>query len=132
MEQIIEVNVPAPVVPSGMRKGQVITLNNLSRIHWASLSKAKNQFKQALQGWFLPRNEGEAYQSLTIVIKPLRHTRMRYDVSNTALAVKWLEDSLTDLGWVDDDCRNTIILEPAEYVEGLNETMLKIRVKGSR
>ncbi len=40
-------------VPILMNKSQMMTINNFSRVHWATKSKIKNEYKQLLSNWFL-------------------------------------------------------------------------------
>jgi len=121
--------IPYPVVPTGKRKGQLITLNNLSYIHWASLDKAKKQFKNHLREWFLHEWEKEPMRAVTVTFQAIRHNRRKLDADNTIIVYKWLSDLLTELRWVEDDCRNRIVLEPSEIDTELNETMLYVKIE---
>jgi hypothetical protein len=132
MEPLIKVRIPALKVPNGKMKGRLITLNNLSKIHWATLSLAKTKFKESLKAWFLDEWKGNPFKMLEIRITPIRHNKRKLDSDNPILAHKWLMDTLTELKYVDDDCANRLILEPARYEEGLTETMMDIEVKGQR
>ena len=124
---LLKGRVPYPVVPSGKRKGTLITLNNFGKLHWAQIKDTKNVFKAHLKEWFV-EPKAEMVPSLTITVTILRPNNRKFDAVNTAIAVKWIEDAMVEQGWIEDDANNTIILKPYKVIEKLNETMLQVEV----
>ena len=132
MEPIIDCLIPLPLVPGGRLKNQIITLNNIGKIHWSILSKAKRQFKEMLKTWILDENQGEKFKSLKIEVTIIRHNKRKIDADNPIIAYKWTMDMLTELGWAEDDCRNTLILNPSKYDPERNETLMDLKVWGNK
>ncbi len=132
MEPVLKMRIPYPKVGSGRFKRQLVTMNNWSSLYWPEKSKIKNSLKAALHGWFLEENKEEKYEWLELRFKIIRQNKRKLDALNPAPLYKVIEDALTDLGYVKDDDKNKIILEPSQYEEGLSEAMLEIEVRGKR
>ena len=129
MKPIINIRIPYPKIGSGRAKQSLYTMNNITRLHWSQISKIKNTLKSNLKEWYFTPNQGEPYKALVLEFTAIRHNRRKLDALNMSTCAKVIEDVLTDLGYVEDDDRNTIILHPSRYEEGLVETMLQITVK---
>jgi hypothetical protein len=127
----IELLMPYPTIGSGKMKNQLVSMNNWSRLHWAVKSKIKNRIKDFVKNWVIPEAESK-YESLELEFQVIRHCNRKFDVINTSVICKLFEDSLTELGYVDDDCRNKIILMPTKYDFNLKETMFRIRITPKR
>jgi len=124
MNLIIEKEFPFPSIRNKKSK-KMLTLNSYKTIHWSALSKIKNELKQMLINWYIDKSK-ETKQSLTIVTQIIRHNKRKADAINSAFAVKWMEDVLTDLKYVEDDDKNAIIMLPTIFNKNTKETMLHI------
>ncbi len=102
-------------------------VNNLQYWYRFQKTEVKNNYKTLLKEFFIPNPEME-YKSLTIEYRILRHNKRKIDSDAIVFAVKWITDSLCEIGYVKDDDTVTHILIPAEYREGLTETQLEITI----
>ena len=105
----------------------LVTLNNVSR--WIRWSKAdiKNSYKKSLKEMYIPEPE-MIYDVLTIDYRLIRHNNTRLDKDNIVFALKWLADSLEEMGYIKDD-KIVDFKSFATIVDKNNsETMFEIRV----
>jgi len=131
---IFESVIPIPKFKSKSKKTgkiteQLCTLNNYQRwIRW-NKTEIKNQYKQLLSDFFIPEPESEPRDKILLHYQVLRHNKRRIDSMNViAFSDKWCLDLMVDIGHLIDDDKCTHIIEPAIYCDGLNETMLKLKV----
>lgn len=103
------------------------TLNNVGTwIRW-SKTKIKNEYKAELKEYYLPEPEA-MYDELTIDYRLIRHTNMRLDKDNIVFALKWIADTLEELGYIKDDKVVNFRSFDTIYDKSLPETMFQIRV----
>ena len=147
MEQIFKIVVPLPKYkhvekatkdrttksgtfkPATQRKEfiRLALTNNIQYWYRFQKTKVKNNYKTMLKEFFLPEPT-ELYKSLTVEYRILRHNKRKIDSDAIAFGVKWITDSLCEIGYVKDDDTVTHVLIPAEYREGLVETQLELTV----
>ena len=131
VERILKVKFPYPRIGSGKHKKELLTLNNFGSIHWSLRSSVKQGLKAALNEWFFAENPGEPYTHLVLTFQTIAKDKRNHDAVNMAPICKIAEDVLVDLGWVNDDDKNKIILEPTVH-ENVKETMIEVIVEGVR
>lgn len=105
----------------------LVTLNNASQWMRFGKTKIKNDYKDTLKEMYIP--EPDAMQDvLTIDYRLVRHNNTRLDKDNIVFALKWLADSLEEMGYVKDD--KIIDFKSFETIVDTNntETMFEIRV----
>lgn len=142
METILERRLPLPKAKLKMAKTKahpekrysevLCTLNNVGRwIKW-NKDKIKNDYKDHLKEFFIPEPERE-YESFTIQYRLLRDTKKTLDKDNVVFGLKWLADTMQDLGYVKDDKVVNFHSFDTEHDSSLSETMFDIRiVEGSQ
>jgi hypothetical protein len=129
MEWDMNFIVPYPRILAGKKKGQLITLNTLPYFYRYGITKQKNAFKNELKEWFIPEYNGDKFRCATIQITILRNSKKKFDASNAALVLKWMEDTLVEQGYLTDDDQNRIVSEPTRLgVEGI-ETAIEVKIK---
>jgi len=103
------------------------TLNNISAWYRYKKTEIKNTYKQLLKEYFIPQPK-QKYKSLTIQYRIIRHNKKNIDKDNVVFALKWIADTLEELGYVDND--NVVNFESFDtiYDTSLPETMLEIRI----
>ena len=103
------------------------TLNNVNRwIRWDK-TKIKNDYKTLLKDYFIPEPD-ERYDALTIQYRILRNTDQKLDKDNVVFGLKWLSDTLEELGYVEDD--RVVNFESFDTItdKTLSETMFEIKI----
>ena len=104
------------------------TLNNVSSwIRW-NKTKIKNEYKSDLKEYFIPEPE-KLYDTLIIDYRIIRHNNMKLDKDNLVFALKWLSDTLEELGYVKDDKIINFRSFDTIVDTSLPETMFEVRVK---
>lgn len=97
MELIASMNLPF------MMKGNAImTINSWGTQHWAVKSKIKNQFKDLVKSWFLDDNV-KLPKNIHFEWQPIYKDNRKKDAINVAPTIKVVEDSLVELGCLEDD-----------------------------
>lgn len=108
---------------------QILSLNNMSKWFRYSKTKLKNDYKSILLDLYLPEPPEKPYHEVYIHYRVLRHNKIRIDSMNVVpWSDKWLVDTLVEMGWLVDDDKVHHVIEPAEFREGINETLLQIEV----
>jgi len=103
------------------------TLNNVTKwIRW-NKTEIKNTYKTNLKEMYFPEPE-EIYPELTINYRLIRHNNTRLDKDNIIFALKWIADSLEELGYIKDD--KVINFHSFDTIvdTSLPETMFEIQV----
>ena len=132
-EPLMEMIVPFPYWSSTNKKTnkntkQIVSLNNMSRWYRYGITRIKNDYKAILKDFFIPDPQTE-FISLRIEYEVQRHNKRRVDSMNIiAFADKWILDSFVETGWLKDDDKCYHVINPAQYVEGIVETQLKMKV----
>ena len=97
MELIASMNLPF------MMKGNAImTINSWGTQHWAVKSKIKNQFKDLVKSWFLD-DSVKLPKNIHFEWQPIYKDNRKKDAINVAPTIKVVEDSLVELGCLEDD-----------------------------
>ena len=78
------------------------TLNNVGRWIKFRVTDIKNEYKSGLKEYYIPEPDA-VYDSLTIDYRIIRHTNRTVDKDNIIFALKWLADTLEELGYVKND-----------------------------
>jgi len=125
-EQIDFIFVP----PSfGIRKPALATLNNVSKWWGFAQTKMKQSFKAELQDWSLPIWEENPYTEAHIEYTILRSNGFKLDSDNLAFSYKWLQDLLVENGYLVDDDKIRVVLNPTQlHVEGNVETSVRVAI----
>jgi len=128
MQEIINIKIPYPKIQTGKKKNQLVTLNNWGSIHWTEKSRIKNSLKSILRNWFLEKAEKQ-YEMLELEFTVLTKNNRSVDAINPAPIYKVIEDVVAELGYIENDKANKIILNPSQK-HNLNETQIKIEIRG--
>lgn len=108
------------------------TLNNTHRFIKFRKTDIKNLYKSTLKEMYIPEPE-QMYEQLTIDYRLIRHNDTTIDKDAVAWAIKWIADTLEELGYVANDkiinfCSFDTIVD-----KSLPETMFEMRLmNGSR
>jgi hypothetical protein len=131
-EIILERRLPLPKKKTKSKKTKKITetlctLNNVTQWIRYSKTKIKNDYKDLLKDFFIPEPEKQ-YNALNIQYRIIRDTKRNLDKDNVVFALKWISDTLEDLGYVKND--NVVNFESYDtlYDKQASETMLEIRI----
>lgn len=103
------------------------TLNNVASWIRYSKTKIKNDYKDDLKEYFLPEPE-KIYDSLTIEYRIVRDSEKTLDKDNIVFALKWLADSLQEIGYIKDDKVVNFKSYDTTVNKALPETMYEVRV----
>jgi len=111
----------------GIRKPELVTLNNVTK-WWKFLkTKIKDEFKAELSDWSLPTWEENPYTKAEIEYTILRNNGFKLDSDNLAFTYKWLQDLLVENSYLIDDDHTKVILNPTLlHVEGSVETSVRV------
>ena len=137
MEAILERRLPLPKTRQKMAKSKkhpetrfsevLCTLNNVSSwIRWGK-AKIKNDYKDHLKEYFIPEPE-KLYESFTIHYRLLRPTKAKLDKDNVVFGLKWLADTMEELGYVKDDKVVNFKSFDTLHDSSLSETMFEVRI----
>lgn len=125
-------------------KEQVISLNNIDKWHRFHKSKLKNEFKNMLQEWHIPKPDA-MYESLYIEFHLFRHNGRTLDSDNLGIIIKWTIDAIKEInwewdysgkkpkpikhpGWMKDDDKIEYNVKPAVLNRELLETEITVKV----
>jgi len=107
----------------GKKKSQLVTLNNISKWWNFAKTKLKAEFKTDLSDWSLPPWENNPYSKAEIEYTIRRKDGYKIDSDNLAFPYKWLQDLLVENGYLIDDDKIRVVLNPTQlHVEGSVET----------
>ncbi len=119
------------VPPSfGIKNPQLVTLNNVTRWWKFAKTKIKDEFKAELSDWNLPLVEDDnPYTKAEIEYTILRSNGYKIDSDNLAFTYKWLQDLLVENGYLIDDDKIRVVLNPTLlHVEGAVETSVRVEI----
>jgi len=105
----------------------LITLNNISSWYRYSKTKIKEEYKDLLKEFYIP-NPIQEYQTLTIEYRIIRHNKINIDKDNVIFALKWISDTLEELGYVRNDNVINFHSYDTVYDKDISETMLEVRI----
>ena len=89
-------------LPFMMKGNAVMTINSWGTQHWAVKSKIKNQFKDLVKSWFLD-DSVKLPKNIHFEWQPIYKDNRKKDAINVAPTIKVVEDSLVELGCLEDD-----------------------------
>ena len=118
------------VPPAFGKKNELATLNNISRWFKFAKTKMKDQFKSELSEWSLPPWEDDnPFTKAEIEYTILRKDGKKIDSDNLAFSYKWLQDLLVENGYMVDDDKIRVVLNPTQlHVEGSVETSVRVTI----
>jgi len=117
------------VPPSFGKKNQLATLNNISKWWKFAQTKMKHKFKTDLSEWSIPIWNDNPFTKAEIEYTILRKDGKKIDSDNLAFPYKWLQDLLVENGYLVDDDKIKVVLNPTElYVSGSIETSVKVKI----
>lgn len=114
------------VVPVPKYKNQLASLNVVPKLHWAALSKIKNDYKQTLKSWFID-DASTSHSSMHIEFTLNRHNDRVLDSDNLGYVIKWTIDAIKEVGWLIDDDNITYSVTRSLVNKELKETSLGVR-----
>ncbi len=113
----------------GIRKPELITLNNVTKWWKFAKTKLKNEFKSDLADWSLPPWEENPYKKANIEYTIRRKDGFKIDSDNLAFPYKWLQDLLVENNYLLDDDKIRVVLNPTQlHVEGSVETSVHVTI----
>ena len=89
-------------LPFMMKGNSIMTINSWGTQHWAVKSKIKNQFKDLVKSWFLD-DSVKLPKNIHFEWQPIYKDNRKKDAINVAPTIKVVEDSLVELGCLEDD-----------------------------
>ncbi len=115
----------------GIRKPELATLNNVTKWWGFAQTKMKQEFKTVLTDWSLPTVEDDnPYLRAEIEYTILRKNGIKIDSDNLAFSYKWLQDLLVENGYMVDDDKIRVVLNPTRLrVEGNIETSVHVKIR---
>ena len=113
-------------VPILMNKNQLMTINNFSRVHWATKSKIKNEYKQLLSNWFM--DGSKIPENSHIVWTPTYKDARIRDSINLASIAKIVEDVLVETNSLDNDNQTSHTFHPGSHDKTLSRHMLRVDI----
>ena len=118
------------VPPSfGIRKPELVTLNNVTRWWKFAKTKIKDEFKAEISEWNLPEWDDNPFTKAEIEYTILRKDGYKLDSDNLAFTYKWLQDVLVENCYLVDDDKIKVVLNPTQlHVEGNVETSVRVAI----
>jgi len=118
------------VPPSfGIRKPELVTLNNITRWWKFAKTKIKDEFKSEISEWNLPEWDDNPFTKAEIEYTILRKDGYKLDSDNLAFTYKWLQDVLVENCYLIDDDKIKVVLNPTQlHVEGNVETSVRVAI----
>lgn len=79
--------------------------------------------------WYLPEYTEDAYSGAEITYRILRNNRKKIDGDALAFTYKWFQDVLTENGYILDDDKCRVILEPTKLGQKSEiETQVQVQI----
>ena len=118
------------VPPSfGIRKPELVTLNNVTRWWKFAKTKIKDEFKSEISEWNLPEWDDNPFTKAEIEYTILRKDGYKLDSDNLAFTYKWLQDVLVENSYLIDDDKIRVVLNPTQlHVKGNVETSVRVTI----
>lgn len=127
----IDISFIAPKIGAGKFKNQYATTNTIPNWYRYYKPKISQAFKTMLREWYLPDAEGKPFSAGTVTFKIKRNTKRKMDPDAFgASAFKWAIDVLVEQGYLSDDDKVRIVLEPTELAcADSSETIIHMTVE---
>ncbi len=113
------------------KSDEIASTNNLSKWWKQSKTRIKNEFQNHLKEWVLPTYMDNPYRWAEIHFTILRTNGKGIDSDALGPSTyKWAIDVLTHQGYIIDDDKCRVVLNPTElHVPGLIETQVRMQIK---
>jgi hypothetical protein len=105
----------------------ICTLNNVSSWIRFGKTKIKNTYKTLLKDYFIPEPEKQ-YDALNIQYRIIRDSKRNIDKDNVVFALKWIADTLEELGYVENDKVINFESFDTSINKDASETMIEINI----
>lgn len=128
MEELEFIYTP-PLIGAGKHKAQLVAMNNHDKWGKFYATRIKSEFKDTLKEWYLPERDENPYQKAEVTFTILRNNNIRIDADAMSFVNKWFLDTLTEQGYLVDDDKVRVVLEPP--VMGLKssvETQVRVHI----
>ena len=103
MELLFDIVIPFAKLERKTKSHIILTPNNISKWFRYSQTKIKADYKAILTDLLVP-DPIKQYDSLTIKYRIIRHNNRKIDQDNATFpSLKWFNDVLEKLGYVEDD-----------------------------
>ena len=119
-----------PLIGSGKHKNKLALMN--THHLWGPYygTKIKSELKDTLREWYLPERDENPFLKATVHFTILRNNYIRIDADSMSFVNKWFLDTLTEQGYLVDDDRVRVILEPPILGQKTEvETQVKVLIK---
>jgi hypothetical protein len=127
MVRLIAFTCRFPKIGVGRAKNQLATVNNIPKWYRYNKTKIKNDLKEELKGWMVPRVEHQ-YESGVVAFTLYRPNKKRLDADAGCLVYKWIVDLLVEEGYFKDDDKIQLVLNPVVTEPNRVETEIKVEV----
>ncbi len=127
MEELFSFIIAAPKIGVGKYKNQLPTINNAPIWYRYGKTRIKNDYKEKLTEWFLPKSE-LMLDSFIIEFSLFRPNGKKLDADALFYIYKWTIDSIVEQGYAKDDNKVKIIINPAILEKKNVETTIKVKV----
>ena len=113
------------------KSDEICSTNNLSRWWKQSKTRIMNQFKNNMKEWFIPESDDNPYRWAEIHFTILRTNGRKMDPDSLGSSTyKWTIDLLTEQGYLLDDDKCRVVLEPTQlHCKSNIETSVRMQVK---
>lgn len=126
----IDITFIGPKIGGGRLKNSLATNNNVPTWFRYYKKKIKDSFKTMLCEWYLPKSD-KLYERAEVTFTILRNNNKKMDPDAFGIsAYKWAIDLLVEQGYLEDDDKIRIILEPTQLgCKDISETVINMKVK---
>lgn len=126
----IDISFIGPKIGGGRMKNSYATNNNIPTWYRYYKTKIKLQFKTMLHEWYLPPSTRKA-EKAEVTFTIMRNNKKKMDPDAFGIsAFKWAIDTLVEQGYLADDDKVRIILEPTQLdCADSGETTINMKVK---
>ncbi len=125
----IDITFIGPKIGGGRLKNSLATNNNVPSWYRYYKKKIKDEFKTMLSEWYLPKAE-QMHERAEVTFTILRNNNKKMDPDAFGIsAYKWAIDALVEQGYLRDDDKIRIILEPTKLGQkDMSETVINMKV----
>ena len=126
-EPILSFVIPVPLVGFGKHKTNLCTNNNIHIWYRYYKTKIKNQLRDTLSNWMVPKSDLKA-KSGNIHFTLLRPNARRLDADSITLTGKMITDFIVDQGWLMDDDNLHFHYHPVVIERDRVETEIRVEL----
>lgn len=130
--ELLRFTIYAPKIGKGKYKNQLATVNNIPVWFRYYKTKIKKDFIETLGDWHVPKSD-LMLEEADIEFTLLRNSKRKLDADALTVVYKWTIDYIVKQGWLKDDDKLRIIMNPTQIHES-PETMFSVslQIRGTK